>query len=211
MEKPRFFLRKPIFLSKPAQIFRTFWEVLLLFSYSTANLLPLHFLMKSWFFFKSPFFLKKTRILNVLNHLIILLSFCTHLLTLSHFWNFNFFRWKVSSIFWNHPNYECLRNPYYFSRFYKKYASLSFFWLFKIILSKNRCVFSKKSNYLTLNVLGNLITSVAFYSKLATFCLSKGQFFSRNPSNFPKNPNFERFQKSYYMSRILRQVSYMLI
>ena len=37
-------------------------------------------------------------------------------------------------------------------------------------------------------------------------------FFQKNPSIFPeKNPNFERFENSYYSSRILRQICYNLV
>ena len=37
--------------------------------------------------------------------------------------------------------------------------------------------------------------------------LKKIKFFSKNPCVFSKkDPNFERFEKSYYFSRILRQI-----
>ena len=36
--------------------------------------------------------------------------------------------------------------------------------------------------------------------------LKKDQIFFKKPSFFQKNPNFERFEKSYYFSRILRQI-----
>ena len=44
------------------------------------------------------------------------------------------------------------------------------------------------------------------------FAFSKDfNFIARNSSTFSKNPNFERFQKSYYLSRNLWQVCYKLI
>ena len=87
-----FVFGKVMFFPKTAQLFRNFWEVLLILSQSTANLLPLHFLKKSCFFFKNHFFILKTRILNVSKNPIISVSFWTHLLSFSHFQNFSFFR-----------------------------------------------------------------------------------------------------------------------
>ena len=37
------------------------------------------------------------------------------------------------------------------------------------------------------------------------------EFFSRNPSFFQKNQTFERFKKTYYFSRVPRQVCYSLV
>ena len=37
------------------------------------------------------------------------------------------------------------------------------------------------------------------------------RFFSENPLFYWKNPNFERFEKSYYFSRIVRQIWYTLM
>ena len=36
-------------------------------------------------------------------------------------------------------------------------------------------------------------------------------FFRKNPSIFPRDPKFERFENSYYSSRILRQICYNLV
>ena len=47
----------------------------------------------------------------------------------------------------------------------------------------------------------------AFYGKFATFSDFWKKIFLANISGFfSKNPNFERFEKSYYFSRILRQI-----
>ena len=72
-------------------------------------------------------------------------------------------------------------------------------------------IFLKKPKSLTLKVLRYLIISVAFYSKFATLCSFEKVNFLDKTICFFKNPNFERFQKSYNLSRILRQVCYMLI
>ena len=53
------FFRKTRIFPKSAQILRTFWDVLLILLHSTANLLALHFLKKSWFFVKSANFISK--------------------------------------------------------------------------------------------------------------------------------------------------------
>ena len=49
----------------------------------------------------------------------------------------------------------------------------------------------------------------AFYSNFATFKdFEKIQVFFEKPIYFfKKDPNFERFEESYYFSRILRQIS----
>ena len=51
-----------------------------------------------------------------------------------------------------------------------------------------------------------------FYSKLPPLGISKKiQVFSKNRSIFfQKDPNFERFEESYYFRRILRQICYNL-
>ena len=57
--------------------------------------------------------------------------------------------------------------------------------------------------------LRNITIWYAFYSKFATLSdLIKIQNFSKNPSILWKNPNFERFEKFYDFSRILRQGCY---
>ena len=58
----KFFSRKLFFFSKTAQVFRIFWATFLILSHSTANLLPLQFLKKSWFYFKNPLFISKNPI-----------------------------------------------------------------------------------------------------------------------------------------------------
>ena len=52
----------------------------------------------------------------------------------------------------------------------------------------------------------------AFYSKFPTFSdFKKYQDFTDKPIYFFKSPNFERFEKFYYFSRILRQICYNLM
>ena len=140
-----FFWKTRLF-PKPAQIFRTFWEVLLILSHSTANLLPLQFLKNHDFLSKSHFLFQKTRILFVSKIHIILVSFCTHLLTFSYFKYFQFFRWKLSSIFWKPPNFERFRHSYHLSRFYNKHASLSFFGNSKTLYRRTDVFFRKNPN-----------------------------------------------------------------
>ena len=55
--------------------------------------------------------------------------------------------------------------------------------------------------------LRNITILYAFYSKFTTFSDLK-KFFFEKPTYFLKNPNFERFEKIYYFSRILRQICY---
>ena len=165
-----FFWKTRLF-PKPTQFVRTFREVLLILSHPTAILLHLHFLKKHDFLSKSHFLFQKTRILFVSKNYIILLSFHTHLLTFSHFKIFQFFRWKLSSIFWKPSNFERFRHSYHLSRFYNKHASLSFFGNSKTLYRRTDVFFRKKPKSLTLNVLRNPIISVAFYGKFATFCL----------------------------------------
>ena len=84
------------------------------------------------------------------------------------------------------------------------------FWKNSDFFSKNPSIFLKKTQ--TLNVLRKFTISVAFYIKFATFSdFEKIQsFFSKNRSNsLKKNPYFERFEKFYYFSRILRQICYL--
>ena len=141
----QFFWKTRLF-PKPAQIFRTFWEVLLILSHSTANLLPLQFLKNHDFLSKSHFLFQKTWTLIVSKNHIILVSFCTHLINFSSFEIFQFFRWKLSSIFWNPPKFERFRDSYYFSRFYNKHASLSLFGNSKTLYRKTDVFFRKNPN-----------------------------------------------------------------
>ena len=198
--------------SKPAQIFWTFWEVLLILSHSTAKLLPLNFFQKSWFFVKTQFLFQKTRIhFGSKNHTI-LVSFCTHLLTFSPFEIFQFFRWKFSSIFWNPQNFERFRDSYYFSRFYNKHASLSFFGNSKTLYRKTDVFFRKNTNSQPWTCWEALLYQSHSTASLLLFASFKNfSFLARNPSNFSKNPNFDRLQKSYYLSRNLSQDDYKLI
>ena len=82
------------------------------------------------------------------------------------------------------------------------------------ILKKFKTFFRKTINFFKktqiLNVLRIFTISVAFYEKFAT-CSNfrkNSNFFSKNPSILFKKPNFERFEKSYCFSRILRQLCY---
>ena len=125
---------------------------------------------------------------------------------------------------------------YHLIRILQQICHLFRFWKkFKIFFEKP--IYFSKKNRQILNVLRILTISVAFYGKFATiyiylfifkqyhlirilqqichffrFWKKIQDFFSKNPSIFPKKqPNFERFENSYYFSRILRQICYNLM
>ena len=104
-----------------------------------------------------------------------------------------------------------LRNFAISVAFYGKIANFSDNEKHQYFFSKNPSTFLKKTQ--TLNVLRNFTISVAIYGKFATFSdFEKNQyFFFEKPIYFfeKKNPNFERFEKFYCFSRILRQICYL--
>ena len=86
------------------------------------------------------------------------------------------------------------------------------FWdykMFHVFFSKNASIlFQKRQN---LNVLKNFNISVAFHSNFAPFCYFKNlKVFLKKPIYLLKNLDSERFEKSYYFSRILQHFWFFL-
>ena len=91
--------------------------------------------------------------------------------------------------------------------FFIIFSNFSNFQNFLIFCQKNLIIKAEKT------LLRNNTIWYVFYSKFANFIdFEKNvKFFFKIPSVFAKTPNFERFENSYYSSRILRQICYNLV
>ena len=175
-------------------------------------MLPLAILKKIRTFFRKThlFFFKKTQFLNVFRNFTVSVAFYGKFATFGDFEKFNIFFRKTHLFFEKNPVFERFEKFHYFSRILRQICYLWRFWKkFRIFFRKTHLFFFRKTQIL--NVLRIFTISVAFYGKFATFGdFEKIQYFpSKNPSTFLKNPNFERFEKFYHFSRILRQICYL--
>ena len=118
---------------------------------------------------------------------------------------FMIYFWKSMYFFHEKQTLHVLRNYTISFAFYGKLATFSKFMNNQLSYQKTFSFWEKTQ---ILKVLRSFINSVEFYRLIGTFTgIKKIKFFLQN-SIFFKKTNDERFEKSYYFKRILRQFCY---
>ena len=104
----------------------TFWEILVIYSHSTANLLPYMTLKKSRFFFRGPVFLIKPKLWTFWENLLIESHSTANLLPLAVLKNFKISFRKTRLLFLErNPKAERYEEFYFFSRILRQFKHLN--------------------------------------------------------------------------------------
>ena len=200
LKKKIFFFKKPIYFFKKKTKIWTFWEILLVQSHSTANLLPLPIFAKFKIFFGRHiyFLLKKPKILtlNVLRTLAIPVAcILQQICYLQPFLKTSRFFSRKPSIFWNKTqSLNILRILPIQSHSMANLLPVPIFEKFKFFFERQ--IFFWKTQKFNFERFENSCYSSRILRQncyLQPF-LKKWRFFSRKPSIFWKKPKFESFE-----------------